>query len=362
MCANAASWIEGFVVPASARCVVGAAVYPLKAASTRLRLGVLAAPLEDVGMPLVPWTYLDDRELDPWISGQRVTSAVKGAARVPALMGAIRSASALVVQRECLPWNTTVPESSAARRVPLIWDVDDAMWLSSPGMRGCIRGGASKYVKLARIAAEVWAGSETAASWCQDQGARSVRVVPTVTPIPARIAVPVDPPRLVWVGTPAAGRYLQQVLEANQAAFREWTIEVVGAGPMEFPGLRIEAHPWSQANEDRALSRAWAGIYPIDTRHDFSAGKSALKAVLMGAHGLPVIATSTHSNAAVIEQGATGLLIDGDLGWSEALRTVSDRGLRDQMGRAARAKIEADFNPATWGRELASVLARLVAT
>ena len=359
---NVKSWMEGCVVPTGVRCVVGAAVYPFKAASTRLRLGVLAAPLEDLGMPLLPWTYLDDRELDPWVSGNRVTSAVKGAARVPALMGCIRSASALVVQRECLPWNTIVPESAAARRMPLIWDVDDAMWLSSPGMRGYVRGGASKYAKLARMATEVWAGSETVASWCHHQGARAVRVVPTVTPIPARIGVPVDPPRLAWVGTPAAGRYLQQVLEANQSAFREWTIEVVGAGPMEFPGLRIESHPWSQANEDRALSRAWAGIYPIDTQHDFSAGKSALKAVLMGAHGLPVIATSTPSNAEVIEQGATGLLIDADLGWSEALRTVSDRGLRDQMGWAARARIEADFNPATWGRELASVLAGLVET
>lgn len=337
--------------------VVGSAVYPGKAASTRLRLGPLASSLEQRGISFSTWTYLDDESLDRWVSGQRLGSAARGLGRVPSLFGRISAGSALVVQRECLPWNSLLPEEFAKRRVPVIWDIDDAMWLSSPGMRGRVRGGASKYAKMARIATEVWAGSETVASWCQDQGARTVRLVPTVTAIPSAIAVPAVPRRLVWVGTPATVRYLHRILETNEQAFGDWIIEVVGAEMLPYPNLRIESFPWTQANEDRALSRAWAGLYPIDTTHEFSAGKSALKAVLMGAHGIPVIATDTASNAAVIEDGVTGLLVRDGLGWADALMVLSDPAVRSRLGLAARTRIAKDYNPETWGSTLASAIA-----
>lgn len=340
--------------------VIGAAVYPFRAASTRLRLGLLSAPLEHRGVGFKVWTYLEDRELDSWVSGSRLTPAALGLARTPALLEAFRSGSALVVQRECLPWNSLVMENAAMRRVPVIWDVDDAMWHSSRGMRGWVRGGQSKYARLARIATEVWAGSETVASWCEAQGARKVRLVPTVTPIPDSVAEPDNPPRLVWVGTPSTVRYLNQMLLANHQILREWVIEVVGAKPLPFPDLQIEAYPWTQENENRALSRAWAGLYPIDTTHEFSTGKSALKAVLMGAYGLPVIATWTMSNAAVIEQGRTGFLIQDNRDWEEYLALMLERGLRDRMGLAARSRVEAEFNPAIWGQRLANAVLELV--
>ncbi len=340
--------------------VVGAAVYPFRAASTRLRLGLLTSPLEQMGVAFTSWSYLADPELDPWVSGKRIVPAARGLARAVTLLECIRSGSALVVQRECLPWNSLLLETTAARRIPIVWDVDDAMWLSSTGLRSWVRGSESKYSKLAKIATEVWAGSETVASWCVAQGARKVRVVPTVTRIPPFIAEPDLPPRLVWVGTPATLPYLHQVLAANQEAFQEWTIETVGAPPLSFPKLRIESYPWTQANEERALSRAWAGLYPIDTGHQFSAGKSALKAVLMGAYGLPVIATHTASNAAVINHEETGILLPANHGWGEALRFIADRVVRDRMALAARERIEADFNPKIWGKKLASSLAKYV--
>ena len=242
---------------------------------------------------------------------------------------------------------------------PIVWDVDDAMWNASTGLRERVRGDIAKYEWLAQSACEVWAGNETVADWCAAHGARSVHVVPTVTPIPEKVGTPTDPRRLVWVGTPSTGPFVEQLLMANRASLKEWVIEIVGASVTAPPGLRVEMHSWSSENEARALNRAWAGIYPINTAHPLASGKSALKAVLMGAYGLPVIATRTRSNAGVIDEGVTGFLVDDDRGWRESLNHLSDPVSRDRLGAAARSKIERDYNPAAWGGQLADSLVRL---
>ena len=177
----------------------------------------------------------------------------------------------------------------------MVWDVDDSMWNASVGLRARFRGSQAKYEWLARSASEIWSGSETVAAWCADRGAENVLVVPTVTPLPTLVGTPTDPRRLVWVGSPTTGPFVERLLRDNRADFVDWIVEIVGAKCAPVPGLRIETYEWTQENEARALSRAWAGLYPIDTTNVFTLGKSALKAVLMGAYGLPVIATRTSS-------------------------------------------------------------------
>ena len=338
--------------------VWGASVYPRRAASTRLRLDLLRGPLQRRGFQFQVWSYLPNGDFDAWIDGGpgRIAPALRGVPRTMGFLRDSRSASIVVVQREILPWNTLRAEFELARRGPVIWDVDDAMWLSASGWKGRIRGSASKYSQLARLATEVWAGNETVAEWCTAQGARVVRIVPTVTPLPACVGTPEVPKRLVWVGSQSTSRYLHKVLIEHRESFVGWTIEVVGGDIPAIPGLSIDTYDWSPDNEHRALCRAWAGIYPIDTTHEFAAGKSALKAILMAAYGIPVVGTRTRSNAAVIDHGVTGLLVDRSLGWDEALRALRDEAVRSRLGTAARLKATREYDPVAWGGYLAEVV------
>lgn len=65
------------------------------------------------------------------------------------------------------------------------------------------------------------------------------------------------------------------------------------------------------------------------------------------AHGLPAVATDVGGNGENIEQGRSGLLVaPGDAQELAAalLRVIGDKELRDELGRAARARMEAEFS------------------
>ena len=65
------------------------------------------------------------------------------------------------------------------------------------------------------------------------------------------------------------------------------------------------------------------------------------------AHGLPAVATDVGGNGENIEPGRSGLLVaPGDAQELAAalLRVIGDKELRDELGRAARARMEAEFS------------------
>lgn len=81
--------------------------------------------------------------------------------------------------------------------------------------------------------------------------------------------------------------------------------------------------------------------------------------------GLPVIATRVGGNPELVDEGATGYLVD--VNDENALvermdRLLGDRSLRRRMGQAGRRKIEADFNWDNTVGEYAAVYDALLAT
>jgi hypothetical protein len=333
-------------------------VYPGDAASTRLRVLGLAEPVGRAGGRLSAWSFLSADGHERWMRGgiRRARPVVAGLGRVREARRGIRAADVVLVQRECLPFNSLVLERSIPDAVPLVWDLDDALWRNHTGPHGAVRGSERKYAWLARSAAMVWAGNENVADWCREQGARNVVVVPTTTPIPRQVGSPDVNRRLAWVGSPSTGRFIEHLLHSLADDLRPWLIEVVGARVQVPAGLRVEQFDWTQEAENRALSRAWAGLYPIDTAHPLAHGKSGLKAVLFGGYGIPTIATRTRSTADIVVDGETGLLAGSRQEWQEALAAIADPQTRARMSGQARNLVEARFDPAVWGERCAGWL------
>jgi len=81
----------------------------------------------------------------------------------------------------------------------------------------------------------------------------------------------------------------------------------------------------------------------------FNASKSALRAIEMGALGIPVIASDEPPYREVIVPGETGFLVDHAADWQWAKYTamlINEPEMREQMGKAARERVKAHWSMA----------------
>ncbi len=344
--------------------VFAATVYPIRAAGTRLRIAPVLKALSDVAISSRLCAFVGDDGLDQWLQGGlgRISPAARGLGSAGrALHGALKC-DVLLLHREALPINNLSLEKLVARRGrPIVWDVDDALW-ARPAGRARIRGGYEKYTWLARTAREVWAGSEHAANWAEQHGARSVHLVPTPVPVPSDQPSGVDrePDLLVWVGTPSTGPFIQAWLHDMSDALAGWRVLVVGAVITVPVGVQVTQVPWSPAAEADALARGSVGLYPLDLSHPAVLGKSALKSVLFMAHAIPVIATPTQSNRNVTTAGHEGLFASNKVEWRSALDALRDPALRHSMGAAGYRRAAASFDTNVWGPRLARRIRELL--
>jgi glycosyltransferase involved in cell wall biosynthesis len=81
-----------------------------------------------------------------------------------------------------------------------------------------------------------------------------------------------------------------------------------------------------------------------------------------GAAGLPVVGSRLNAVPEIIDDGRTGLLVTPGsiVELTAALdRLISSVSLREQMGRAARAKVEQDANPDAHRARLMELIAQV---
>lgn len=79
------------------------------------------------------------------------------------------------------------------------------------------------------------------------------------------------------------------------------------------------------------------GIAPLDPASKFAVGKSNLKALEMGALGIPVIASDSEPYRWYVQHGVTGFLVKYEHEWAKYLRDlVNDEAMRAEMGAAAK--------------------------
>jgi glycosyltransferase involved in cell wall biosynthesis len=267
----------------------------------------------------------------------------------------------VIVQREALPFGPAWVEAAIARRRPVVWDVDDAIWEEYPSLYvrwlpRALRKTGRKYERLAALAAEVWAGSEVLARWCR-RHARTVRVVPTVVDVPERVSRPPRGRVAGWVGSPSTGPFLERVLPAVAQVADPPRLVVVGAEPAVPAELNATVTPWSPAAEEAALAAMRVGLYPIDAAHPLAAGKCGLKAILYMARGIPVVTTPTETNAAIVRDGVEGLHAVSAADWTAAVqRLLDDPALWERCSAAAHRRALEDFSLRAWGPRVSHYL------
>lgn len=356
--------------PVESRAVLAIAVYPDQVASTRLRVTQYAPHLACADWELRTWSFLSNKDLAGWFDGgalRRAGLVLRGVGRLRTLPRLLRGARLVIVQREALPFGPPWVEALLSTRVPLVWDVDDAIWecypsLFSPRLPDFLRKSGAKYDRLARMAAEVWAGSEVLGSWCRQKGAR-VRVVPTVAALtdPEAGADRIQTRVVGWIGSPSTAPFLQDILDAVAEIRPPVQLLVVGGRVVPPPGLETVVRAWSPEAEEEALQSISVGLYPVDIGHPLAKGKCGFKAILYMSRGIPSVVTPTTTNAQIVRDGVDGLHARTATEWRSHVESLlADAGLWSRLSAAGRGRVADAYSLAGWAPAVVQRVEELV--
>lgn len=255
------------------------------------------------------------------------------------------------IEKEALPWFPAWLERWLLRGVPYVLDFDDAIFHNydlhrSAWVRRVFGLRIDRLMEGARL---VIAGNRYLADRATAAGARWVEVVPTVVDLaryPAKQTYSVAmKPRIVWIGSPSTAQYLLELAEPLGALAKRqpFTLRVIGGGAISVSGVDVEVVTWSADTEAAAIAACDVGIMPLrDT--PWEQGKCAYKLIQYMACGLPTVASPIGANRDVVIGGGTGFFADTAYAWIEKMELLlCDAALRQRLGQAGRARVEANY-------------------
>lgn len=281
--------------------------------------------------------------------------AVKVASRIPATARSWRS-DVTWLEREILPGKLTL-EPLLHR--PLVFDVDDAIWLISDGYERVARSVASR-------ADCVIAGNDFLAEWFA-QSAREVRRIWTAvdtsrfSPRPARSQERAVPFTVGWTGS---GRTLPYLMAIEQSLARFFSsapeaklLVMADVKPVlrELRPESVEFVRWNTHDEANVVAGFDVGLMPLpDT--DWGRGKCAFKLLQYLSCEVPAVASPVGMNREVLDMGDVGIAASSADDWVDALLTLySDREFAKKLGQSGRQLVERSFSVEVLSGQLADV-------
>lgn len=258
-----------------------------------------------------------------------------------------------LIHREAYPLGQPVIERWLARRVPMVFDFDDAIYLqnaSDANREVSFLKRPAKTAEIVALSTAVIAGNAHLGEYARRYSPR-VTVIPTCVdtsvwaplPRPSRSG----PPVIGWIGTPTTTPYLlalQPVFEALARAI-PFILRISGSGTaVSMPGVTIENVPWTLAGEIELFASCDIGVYPMPT-DEWTLGKCGFKAIQFMACAVPVVASPVGVNTTIITHGVDGLLAATHDEWLRHLTMLTgDAAARQRLGAAGRQRIESAYS------------------
>lgn len=285
--------------------------------------------------------------------------AAKLAVRLPAVARSWR-ADLTWLERGILPGRVTL-EPLLGR--PMLFDVDDAIWLPSHDHEHAAR-------ETARRAACVLAGNDFLADWFSAfapveriwTAVDTERFVPRTDPQVDR-----ECPFIVgWTGTisnlpylqaiePAIARFLDEAPDAKLKVMADFPPDL-----HDLPAAQLDFVRWNAAHEAAVIASFDVGLMPLPDS-DWARGKCAFKMLQYLACGVPAVVSSVGMNKQVLAMGDVGLGVSSLDEWVEALRTLhAERDRARALGRSGRDLVERSFSVGVITPQLAAAMKRVL--
>jgi glycosyltransferase involved in cell wall biosynthesis len=271
-----------------------------------------------------------------------------------------------LVQREAFFLGNHWAEWLAARRAPVVFDFDDAIWIravSAANSRYAWLKNVDKIARITALADTVLAGNQYLADWAAGHAAR-VQVVPTCVdtdhfrPPPARDDE--GPIVIGWSGSPSTLDHLRPLLPVLERLTRHFgprvSVRVMGDPSFAHTPMGLRGEAWTPDAELALLQRMDIGLMPLPD-DAWTRGKCGLKGLVAMAVGAATVMSPVGVNTTIVRHGENGFLAAGDDEWFDVLsRLVDDADLRARVAAAGRQTVVDDYSVARWAPALGDVL------
>lgn len=259
------------------------------------------------------------------------------------------------IQKVVLP--AAVLDELSALGKPIVFDFDDAIYSDdSYGTEGVRR--------IVGKADLVVVENEETESYARACGTEALRVTGPIDCGRYRPVARLQNDRVVlgWVGSGSTTAYLAQIAGALRQVCEHHpnvSLRLIGAGPLDLPGVPVEHFPWRLEDEVTLLGECDIGLMPLpDT--SWARGKGGYKLLQYMACGLPSVCSPVGVNSEIVAHGATGLHASSPQDWRSALEFLAqDRTLRETMGRNARTRAMAEYSFEAATPRLLNAMSRL---
>jgi glycosyltransferase involved in cell wall biosynthesis len=272
------------------------------------------------------------------------------------------SADVVFVYREATLLGPAWIEQILGLRRPLVFDFDDAIYLTHTSQANAWSRGlksATKVDRICRVARHVTVGNEFLARYAKDR-TREVTVIPStidteVYQVQARgrNSVPV----IGWTGSVTTVPYLMELAPALRRLRekQEFELRVIGA-KIDIEGLAVHCLPWRAETEPDDLRALDVGLMPLP-EDEWSQGKCGMKALQYMALAIPPVVSPVGVNATIVRDRVSGFHARTEEEWIDRVALLlEDEALRRKFGQEARKTVEESYSARAHAPRMARVL------
>ena len=258
------------------------------------------------------------------------------------------------IHREASPIGPPVFEWIIAKilRKKIIYDFDDAIWLSNTSANNKIAAGIKFHCKVKDIckwAYKVSCGNDYLADFARTYNSSVIVNPTTIDTVNLHNRVKdqnMEHLTIGWTGTHSTIQYLDKLVPILQKLEKtmSFTFTVISNSPPEFELRSLKYVPWNKATEIDDLMDFNIGIMPLSD-DKWAKGKCGFKALQYMSLGIPAIVSPVGVNTRIVDNGVNGVICDSYDEWEKALtQFIKDRSLRVKMGVEARKKVEDKYS------------------
>ncbi len=284
----------------------------------------------------------------------KIVGILKGFLRRIAVLSRLQLYDIVFIHREATPVGPPFIEWLIAKvfRKKIVFDFDDAIWLSNTSSENAIAAKLKWHSKTASICN--WAfrcscGNDFLASYAR-QFNNCVVVNPTTIDTEGHHNKPKNqndkPIAIGWTGTHTTMKYLDDIVPVLQKLEQEidFLFVVIANKPPTFNLKNLVFIPWNKETEIDDLLRFHIGIMPL-TDDDWSRGKCGFKALQYMSLGIPALVSPVGVNTKIVDDGVNGFLCKTYNDWECAIkRLIEDSEFRNQVSKNAIAKIQSHYS------------------
>jgi glycosyltransferase involved in cell wall biosynthesis len=273
------------------------------------------------------------------------------------------SADVVFVYREAAMLGPAWIERLFACQLPLVFDFDDAIYLTDTSQANAWSRWlkpSTKAATICRLASHVIVGNEFLARFAKDLS-REISVVPsTIDTDYYRVhpRAPNNVPVIGWTGSVTTLPYLTALAPALRRLRekQEFELRVIGT-KVDFKGLAVNCVPWRAETEPDDLSSVDVGLMPLPD-NEWSRGKCGMKALQYMALEIPPVVSPVGVNATIVEDTVNGFHARTEEDWVDRIALLlKDELLRRGLGRQARKTVVESFSAAVHAPRVARILA-----